>query len=317
MRQLNPKTDLTGRRFGLLTVTGPTEERRGGCILWRCRCDCGGEILATRQMLVSGNAVSCGCVPPSHASKGEAEDLTGLQFGELTVLRRAENDAASRVCWVCRCSCGKEVLVKAAQLKSGHTRSCGCKKNSVSYNRHDVTGQRFGRLVALEPSKRENRFQKGMWRCRCDCGREVDVYLGSLLSGATQSCGCLNRETSKKIHDHMHYGNDTCVERLVRAQKDYGENKAGFRGLFLTKKGFYRVSITFRKVHYTLGYYQNFDDAVKVRLNAEERLHKGYVEAYTRYEELAKADPKWAEENPFFYSVMRVNGDFQVQTNAG
>lgn len=52
-------------------------------------------------------------------------DLAGQQYGRLTVLRRAEN-VGSRTAWLCRCACGREVVVKTCHLRDGHTRSCGC-----------------------------------------------------------------------------------------------------------------------------------------------------------------------------------------------
>lgn len=185
-RQPKP-TDLFGRRFGMLTVVDDSGSRTdSGVIRWRCKCDCGGEMLATRRELVSGNITNCGCVPKQYASKRQAEDLTGRQFGELTALRRVENDKHKRVCWACRCSCGNEIIVQAMQLKSGKTRSCGCKRYATSYNKCDLTGQRFGRLTVLFRSDRNDAPANGYWRCRCDCGKEVDVFSGSLLRGQTQ-----------------------------------------------------------------------------------------------------------------------------------
>ena len=118
------------------------------------------------------------------------------------------------------------------------------------------------------------------------------------------------------MHEYMHYGNDTCVERLVRAQKNEGQNKAGFRGLSLMRGGRYRAVITFRKVHYHLGCYRDFDEAVQARLDAEETLHQGYINAYDAYQRMAEADPAWAAANPFVYEVERTDGRFLVHTNA-
>lgn len=53
-------------------------------------------------------------------------DLTGQRYGELTVLRPADN-VGGRTAWLCRCSCGKETVVKTCHLRNGHTKSCGCK----------------------------------------------------------------------------------------------------------------------------------------------------------------------------------------------
>ncbi len=309
------KYDLTGRRFGKLTVEGDSGERKGGCVLWKCRCDCGGTILAMRHELESGNAASCGCVKKQHASHGRAEDLAGRRFGRLTVLRRAEGPGIVR--WHCRCDCGKETVVSAVQLKTGKTRSCGCMKNEVSYTTLELTGERFGRLTVLYRLPDGIPSPRSVWHCRCDCGNETDVYAGSLLSGATKSCGCLNREVSSKMHEHMHYQNGTCAEILRHACSGTGErrSKAGFRGLFRMENGKYRAMITFQGKHYNLGHYTRFEDAVQARLEAEEVMHEGYLRALANYEERAGARPDWAEDNPFYYTVTRVNGSFIADTN--
>lgn len=305
--------DLTGRRFGMLTVEGDSGRRRDRCVLWRCRCDCGQAAFFVRRELLSGQAQNCGCVPRTPVSKRRAEDLTGRRFGALIVLRRGENDPHGRVRWVCRCDCGKECVVSSERLKSGRTRSCGCQRTSQSYNANDLTGQRFGRLTVC--GRAGSSAQKTVWHCRCDCGNEVDVLGGSLIQGQTRSCGCLSRENSRSMHDHMHYRDNTCVEMLERSQRNWADNRAGFRGLLLTKSGAYRVSITFRKTRYNLGSYKSYQDAVRARLDAEQRLHAGYIRAFHGYERHAAADPAWAERHPFFYDVRRVNGVFQVSTN--
>jgi hypothetical protein len=59
--------------------------------------------------------------------------------------------------------------------------------------RIDLLGQRFGRLVVLEPAGvSKNRTQ--LWLCRCDCGTSTTVNSYSLRSGASRSCGCLKLE---------------------------------------------------------------------------------------------------------------------------
>jgi hypothetical protein len=57
----------------------------------------------------------------------------------------------------------------------------------------DLTGQRFGRLVALE-RRRGSRKEAAAWLCRCDCGAEKWVVTELLRSGTTRSCGCLHKE---------------------------------------------------------------------------------------------------------------------------
>lgn len=56
----------------------------------------------------------------------------------------------------------------------------------------DVAGQRFGMLVAIEPTPERNRGNV-VWKCRCDCGNEVCMSLAIIQSKTTHSCGCLRK----------------------------------------------------------------------------------------------------------------------------
>lgn len=54
----------------------------------------------------------------------------------------------------------------------------------------DLAGRRFGRLTAVAPTEKR-RSSSVVWRCRCDCGREVEVTANNLMGRGTRSCGCL------------------------------------------------------------------------------------------------------------------------------
>lgn len=66
----------------------------------------------------------------------------------------------------------------------------------------DITGKRFGRLVAIsfEPAKNGS---YGLWLFRCDCGKEKRLRTGNVLGGRTVSCGCVHKEK------HRRYGEAT------------------------------------------------------------------------------------------------------------
>ena len=55
----------------------------------------------------------------------------------------------------------------------------------------DITNQRFGRLVAVRPTKRRSRNGGIPWLCNCDCGNIKVVTSGNLRAGHVRSCGCL------------------------------------------------------------------------------------------------------------------------------
>lgn len=54
--------DLTGRRFGKLTVLEQSGRSNQGRVKWRCRCDCGAEAIVSGTDLRSGQTKSCGCL---------------------------------------------------------------------------------------------------------------------------------------------------------------------------------------------------------------------------------------------------------------
>lgn len=67
--------------------------------------------------------------------------------------------------------------------------------------REDLSGKKFGRLTVSHETQTDKAHRH--WTCRCDCGAEIVVGHPALKRGATQSCGCLRREsTSEKMTVH-------------------------------------------------------------------------------------------------------------------
>lgn len=71
------------------------------------------------------------------------------------------------------------------------------KKNN-DRRRIDITGKRFGRLIAVAHIPPDGR-RAGLWRCYCDCGKLHVTEGASLRHGKTRSCGCLLKESSSKL----------------------------------------------------------------------------------------------------------------------
>jgi len=71
----------------------------------------------------------------------------------------------------------------------------------TAHNAKDITGQRFGRLVALRREVRGKGHRKrGYWLCQCDCGNQKWILVSNLTRGLTESCGCLQRERTSKAN---------------------------------------------------------------------------------------------------------------------
>lgn len=121
--------------------------------------------------------------------KNSRFDLTGQTFGQWTVLSLAERDKQGRARWLCRCSCGKERVVSASNLRRGASTSCGHDRGSM--RRADLTGQRFGKLAVIRRAGYDASAHASLWECQCDCGAGCVVSANNLQSGHTTSCGCI------------------------------------------------------------------------------------------------------------------------------
>ena len=77
----------------------------------------------------------------------------------------------------------------------------------------DVSGVRFGRLVAIEPTDKRC-CGKVYWKCKCDCGNLCVVLSGNLLGGRTRSCGCLRLDMRRRPQK-----DPTLNQRRIRLRK--------------------------------------------------------------------------------------------------
>lgn len=84
------------------------------------------------------------------------KDMTGLQFGNLSVVKYAGLNNRGEATWFCKCSCGNTTVVTGNKLRSGWTRSCGCLQQTQrkkGFNkRHGMTETKL--YVAWQNMKR-------------------------------------------------------------------------------------------------------------------------------------------------------------------
>lgn len=143
---------------------------------------------------------------------GRFIDLTGQQFGHLTVLEQADDNVLPsglhEKMWRCSCDCGQETVVRGSFLRTGHTTSCGCRKTGTNFI--DLTGKRFSNVTVLE---RIGTSSPPQWLCCCDCGKKFVTRGSSLVNGHTKSCGC--RKKQLRIPDMVgrRFGRLTVVSR--------------------------------------------------------------------------------------------------------
>jgi hypothetical protein len=78
------------------------------------------------------------------------KDITGLRFGRLTVKCRAGSNRHRAAMWLCTCKCGGQKEFCGADLRNGHTQSCGCLNREAAAARARRRTYRHGHSASSE-----------------------------------------------------------------------------------------------------------------------------------------------------------------------
>ena len=187
--------DIVGQTFGYWTVDSVSRKNKSGMYMYNCTCRCGTKREVWRYGLVNGYSKSCGCYSRERVHESKFIDLTGKVFGRLTVLGVAYKKNRQYF-YHCICECGNETIVRGVALTKKYkpTRSCGCirkgrKKGPEKVGKYDyIIGKKFGLLTPVE------KLSGNVFKCRCDCGNEINATGYRLVEGRTKSCGCASRK---------------------------------------------------------------------------------------------------------------------------
>ena len=105
----------------------------------------------------------------------------------------------------------------------------------------NITNQRFGRLVALEPTEHRDSAGSIKWRCACDCGKEHLASSRMLRFGEVISCGCAQLDFCKTGKARLRHGKrHTSTYNIWNSmnQRCYNQNSHAFahyggRGIYV------------------------------------------------------------------------------------
>ena len=307
--------DLTGMRFGNLVVTGKAEGLQDRYYTWRCCCDCGNEIVVNTKNLTAHRTTHCGCKSSKlRNSHQKPQDRTGKKYGALTALKMVGKSEMGAFLWECECECGNHITVTAKQLQRNGIKDCGCGRG-IKPMYKDLTGQRKGQLTALCPTDKRDGKGSVIWRCRCDCGNEIEMTESDFVFGGSVSCGCVRQQRWDDFlpAQWLTFVDGTCVEWLAN-RKSRADNTSGFRGVYKLGDAQFRAGIGLQGKRYHLGTYKTFDEAVAVRLAVEEFLHDGFIACFEEWKKKAETDEQWAARNPFFFDVEKDQRTFQIKS---
>ena len=180
------KLDLTGNKYGRLTVLGDNGKRtKNGKVLWHCLCECGDTTYVRADHLKNGSVVSCGCL--NNEKKHERfKDLTDSETDNFKVIDRAYSKN-QRVYWNCICKhCGNHIELQSNQIE--RYSGCGCKQNRSTKERMAEIRD-LESLKSTKPTARSSTGVRGVYfnkrKKRYQVFINVDKkpkYLGSYAS---------------------------------------------------------------------------------------------------------------------------------------
>ena len=142
------------------------------------------------------------------------------------------------IVWECLCDCGNIITVPTSYLTSGDTGSCGCyQKDRINeVCSKNIKNFRFGKLIALEPTE-ERKYKNIIWKCKCDCGNYTYIPTHSLLSGSSQSCGCLKSKGETKIAQLLLNNNISYISQKTFSDCKFPDtNKPAFFDFYVDNK---------------------------------------------------------------------------------
>ena len=221
------------------------------------------------------------------------EDLTGMVFGRLTVLRQTNDyigpNGKHVARWLCECNCDKHNQIEtfSTRLKSGETKSCGCLAKELAsarkrkVNNYDLSGE-YG-IGWTTNTNREFYFDLDDYELiknYCWIERTNNSTGGKYLSAKHNGkhikmfhlLGCKgydhkNRNPFDNRKANLRPASFAENSRNASIQKN---NTSGFIGVSWTKKSNnWHAYITYEKKQINLGYFINKNDAIIARLKGE------------------------------------------------
>lgn len=209
---------------------------------------------------------------------GKFEDLSGRKFEKLKVIKRVENSKGGATRWLCECECGKEKIAYASDLKSGHTKSCGCHKIKCLLNSVNFHGKRHTRLYTTWSNMKQRCYNQNSERYKDYGGRGITVceeWIHDFMSfyiWAIQNGYAENFTLDRKDNDKG-YSPDNCRWATYKEQANNKRNN-----VLITYKGEIKTLSQWAdelKMEYDTLYARIFIQELDVENAFNETLKKG------------------------------------------
>lgn len=127
----------------------------------------------------------------------------GIRYGRLIVIKFANRTWNGKILWLCKCNCGKEIIVWGNNLQSGNVKSCGCLKREIA-----------SKTMSKQTGKNNHRYIDGKY-----CGKytkeilKLKEKIRKIANYKCQNCDKTQKqnlkETGEVLSVHHIDGDDT------------------------------------------------------------------------------------------------------------
>ena len=228
------------------------------------------------------------------------EDMTGWNMWEhgvpgsrLTVIEQVEDyitpSGKHHAQWLCKCKCGNKVIVRGSYLNNGHVISCGCYNRELinklhrKYNEYNI----IGNYIIGYTSKGEefyfdledyDKVKNYCWdvdsvtkyvRTRLKTGQKISMHKLLFPEAEIIDHKNRNRQDNRKSNLRLCTSRENMMNKSV-----YKNNTSGLIGVRWHKqhkKWCSEIGFDNRRIH--LGYYDDKEDAIHARLEAEVKYY--------------------------------------------
>lgn len=217
------------------------------------------------------------------------KNLIGQTFGRLIVIGRAPNyitpKGQSKTMWYCVCSCGNEqvIIVSGTHLRSGHTTSCGCIQHervietNTKRNRYDQEcgiGYIEPDIEFYFPPEDYEKIHNNSWYLSNN--GYVQTRINNKIVGIHRLI--MNADDSMCVDhiDHDKLNNRRENLRVCTIQEN-NFNQANRKNSISGRIGVvphgdkWLAQIGYNNAHIRLGVFDNKEDAIKARRDAEKK----------------------------------------------
>ena len=146
------------------------------------------------------------------------KDLTGIRMERLTITNKAGVDKRGEVLWNCLCDCGNEFIALGGNLRSGHTKSCGCLKLEGNNLKHGMCGTRvygiWGKLIqrCTNPNSTHYQYYGGRGIKVCDSWLTFENFYADMGDPPSED------STIDRINNDGNYCKENCCWRTPKEQ---------------------------------------------------------------------------------------------------